>query len=88
MFDVQRHPEPITFLHLRSLHHFDICVLAWYADPNPKPLAHDIKALELVIYKMLLNEPVKREQALQILAVLPRLIGAEYTIDMLDIKLL
>lgn len=75
----------ISFIELRNRHHFDICELAWHADSDPKPGKQSIKALELIIYKMLVGEPVHREDALRILATLSRLIKATYTLEDISI---
>jgi hypothetical protein len=44
--------------------------------------------MELIVYQMLVGEPVKREDALQILVTLPQLIGEVYGLEEVDITLL
>lgn len=93
-------PDPISFIQLRARHYFNIRELAEkIAGTSPviqqairagtaRPDEQLVRAWELIIYHMLVGEPVKEADALQILAMLTDLIEEIYTLDRLDIKLL
>lgn len=94
-------PEPPTFIQFRSLHYFDIRELAERIVGEPyidmkaairtgttRPDEQQVRRWEFIIYCMLVGEPVKRRDAIQVLAALSKLISATYTLDKLNIKLL
>lgn len=66
----------MTFLQLRSRHHFDIPTLAQITAVHP-----------FIIYRMLLNEPVPRSAAALVLEVLAEGHGEHYTLEMFNINL-
>lgn len=90
------HKHLISFIQLRSRHYFNIPDLAEkIVGTNPTtragtehPDEQQIRAWELIIYRMLVGKPVKSEDASHVLATLAKLIEKEYTLDELDIKLL
>jgi hypothetical protein len=65
-----------AFQQVRSHRHFDIEMLAWEADVQA-----------IVIYRMLLNEPVARSDAQRVLDALARESGERYTVETLAIRL-
>lgn len=93
-------PDKITFSQLRSLHHFNIREVAIGIVGNggvtvravrkgaPAPDKQKVREWELIIYQMLVGEPIKSKDAKRVLKVLPELISTAYTLDDLDIKLL
>lgn len=98
---VELKPDPISFIEMRTRHYFNIRDLAEeIAKTSPviqqgvragtaQPDEQLVRQWEMVIYQMLVEEPVKRDDALKVLLTLYEMTeDVVYTLEELNIKLL
>lgn len=71
-----KNPDKFSFVEIRNHIQFDNVLLARIADVNL-----------IVVYKMLVGNPIKRWQAEEVLKALTNMTGIHYTLDTVDIVL-